>query len=428
MKKGIYKNLIVLIFLILVGQINGQTDGMKVHVIDIGQGSATLLEFPCGVALIDVGGEDNLLYKSEDEIKFYLYEFFNRRTDLNNTIDLLVVSHPHIDHTRALINIFKDYKIKNVITNGQEKGSGKAGQKYVHEFIRQTERTEIEEDNIGYFESRNSRIPNTGFTNKIISPIKCSVLSPEITLLWGRIDENPNDWSTSAFDNQNNHSVVLKIKYGDSSILLTGDLEDEGIEKLLEKYGHTNILDVDMYLVGHHGSYNGTTPEFLKKMTPEIAILSFGKPEREIPWTAWQYGHPRKSLIVSLENAVTGFRSPKKVLVANKPKKFKEFEITKAVYGTGWDGDLVFETSSEGWLKEYDLKENLLIKNNNFVLFSKDFLNNEDSLQNLQKLKFSIIKDELDDRVSKFFYNKDSLPNIGPATMTRIRARLRGEN
>lgn len=402
-------------------------NSMKVHIIDVGQGSATLLEFPCGVALIDVGGELNEDFDSNDEMRLFLLEFFNRRRDLNKTIDLLVISHPHKDHTRSLIDLFDYYTIKNVITNGQEKGSGRVGQKYVHEKIKDLEINGPANKIIHYTESRNSKIDKSGWTNKYISPISCDSIGPTITLLWGRVNSNPG-WSDDAYRDANNHSVVMRVDYGEASMLLTGDLEFEAIDMLLEKFKDTKLLDVDFYLVGHHGSYNGTTKEFVEKMSPEIAVLSFGSFEREYNWTAWAYGHPREAVIDILNTGVSGERLPKKVRVATGVKNFKEITMKKAVYATGWDGDLLFEATSSGqWSSEYDLSASNFSESIDFINMLSNWKAGTDEYMDLRKTNLFISNSPSDGTIP-FFYDNDSLPGIGPATMTRIRAKLRGEN
>lgn len=89
-------------------------DSMVMHFIDVGQGAATLLEFPCGAMLIDTGGENNALFDSEPKLLAYLNDFFQRRSDLNKTLDALVITHPHIDHTRSRAHIFAaDINVSN---------------------------------------------------------------------------------------------------------------------------------------------------------------------------------------------------------------------------------------------------------------------------------------------------------------------------
>src|SRR5687768_15102080 len=75
---------------------------MQAHFLPVGQAHATLLEFPCGAALIDAGAQDA---ESVARLQAYLDQFFDRRTDLNRTLDLILITHNHIDHTRALREI-----------------------------------------------------------------------------------------------------------------------------------------------------------------------------------------------------------------------------------------------------------------------------------------------------------------------------------
>src|SRR5436190_6084167 len=72
---------------------------MRVHLINVGQGCATLVEFPCAAILVDTGGETNPQYNSSEALKTYLDEFFSKRPDLNHTLQGVYLTHPHKDHT-----------------------------------------------------------------------------------------------------------------------------------------------------------------------------------------------------------------------------------------------------------------------------------------------------------------------------------------
>lgn len=340
--------LLQLLLLFCNANVVGQNRIMYVHMINVGQGSATLIEFPCGVVLVDTGGENNDLFQSTDALMNYLTDFFIRRSDLNNTIDLLMISHPHIDHTRGIKEVAARYRIKNLVTNGEtSKGSGIAGQKFMLQLISQSEATPSHEDDINFFASSLDKIPPGGVTNAVIDPINCSGADPSIKLLWGSVLENPG-WSVSDFENQNNHSVVCKIEFGEASMILTGDLEDAAIPSLLNKHSNTGVFDADVYLVGHHGSKNGTTIPFLHAITPEIAILSFGDVSRELSWTAWAYGHPNKTIVEMLEDNVSGTRTPKDVPIGKKAKRFTHKQLSKAIYGVGWDDSFVLSGNFDG--------------------------------------------------------------------------------
>src|SRR5947208_1830856 len=96
MKKQFLISWMLLLF-ILVGKAQ-----MRVHLINVGQGCATLIEFPCAAILIDTGGESDSLFNSSDSLKAYLEDFFDKRTDLNHTLQCVYLTHPHIDHTRGI--------------------------------------------------------------------------------------------------------------------------------------------------------------------------------------------------------------------------------------------------------------------------------------------------------------------------------------
>jgi competence ComEA-like helix-hairpin-helix protein len=320
---------------------------MYLHVINVGQGSAMLIEFPCGVALIDTGGETNDEFQSTDALLNYLDQFFARRVDLNNTIDLLMISHPHIDHTRGAKQVAAKYRIKNLVTNSEtKKGSGIAGQVALQQLAANSEATPTTSDDINFYASIEKNIPKGGITNRTIDPINCPGVNPVINLLWGTVLTNPG-WNKEPFEDQNNHSVVCRIDFGQASMIMTGDLEDVAIIDLLKKHD-TTTFNADVYLVGHHGSDNGTTLPFLKAISPEIAVLSFGENDRKFMFTSYEHGHPRKGIITMLESQVSGSRTPKTGFVATGKRKFVDKRITKAIYGIGWDDSFVLTGDSNG--------------------------------------------------------------------------------
>src|SRR5512145_232464 len=77
-------------------------DVMVVHFIDVGQGDTALLEFSCGAVLVDSGGETNPEVSGNARLRDYLDAFFSRRADLAWTLNLVVLSHQHPDHTNGV--------------------------------------------------------------------------------------------------------------------------------------------------------------------------------------------------------------------------------------------------------------------------------------------------------------------------------------
>ena len=410
--------LFLLTILILPLMVFGQ-DEARVHIINVGQGSATLLEFPCGVMLIDTGGEENTEFKSTEILMNYLDEFFQRRTDLHATIDMLIISHPHKDHTAGIKSVVNKYTIKNVISNGQEYGSGRYPQIFLHETISNTEATPDPSDDIFYTESVNSKISPTGLLVPVFNSGSCNGINTTIKLLWGRIPTNPG-WTEAKYSNNNNHSVVARVDYGEASILFTGDLEEEAIQKLVQKFQGTAMLDSDIYLVGHHGSKNGSTLDMVRAITPEIAVLSFGDPDRQEAWTAWQYGHPNKNIITMLQQNCSQSRTAKEVPVGTKSKTFTKMTITKAVYGTGWDDHIILQATPSGtWRYLSELDHDIKININTADIAS---------LQNLPSIGPTRAQAIVDYRTAHGNFTSvedlDAVPGIGPATITLIRSRV----
>jgi competence protein ComEC len=96
----------------------------------------------------------------------------------------------------------------------------------------------------------------------------------------------------STFSDTNNTSLVLRIDYGSTSFLLTGDMEQDAEKALVESGAD---LRVDVLQVGHHGSYTSSSYLFLNAVLPEIGIISVGENN--------DYGHPHESTLSRLRDA-----------------------------------------------------------------------------------------------------------------------------
>lgn len=410
MKKKIAFAIIILTLHVSALSVQAQ---MRIHLINVGQGCATLIEFPCAAILIDTGGETNSLYNSSDALKTYLDDFYLRRADLKHTLQCVYLTHPHKDHTLGVpVLLQPPYLIKNVVTDGLEEGSGKPGQVKLHRLVQASEDNADPVDDIGFEPVTTDKIGNTGLTNTVIDPVNCVGTNPIIKILWGTSVTNPG-WSSTAFDNENNHSLVIKIEYGTSSILITGDLEETAQRNLLAKYGNNTLLDADLYLVGHHGSKNGTTQDLLNKITPQIALIGTGDINREINWTAWAYGHPNKGILDMLQQKLTATRTPIKVQAGTGAKKFVTYTVSKAIYATGWDDNIIFEADDAGHWRKVDT---ILVPA--LVNINSASLSELQTLPGIGQVKAQSI---LDFRKSHGNFVKvedlDNVEGIGPATI-----------
>jgi competence protein ComEC len=325
---------------------------MRVHFINVGQGAASLLEFSCGAVLIDAGGEENDEVHSGDDLMAYLDAFFARRTDLKRRLSSFMLTHPHKDHTAGVEKVVAAFKPRNAVTNGQYYGSGKKGQLALREYSWGRDRREGTSDDVPYQWVRLEDLPaEHGYSDAIVDPVKCADIDPVITILWGQVT-TPRDWGYSfgkpRYANSNNHSLAIRVRFGQSSILWTGDMEEVAIEEFVARYRNTTELDVDVYEAGHHGSRNGTTRALLEAMTPTISVISMGTIDQEVQWTAWDYGHPNQDVVELLQQFAQGSRPPFTVPVGIGKQDFTTAQIARTVYATAWDGDIVLEADDQG--------------------------------------------------------------------------------
>ncbi len=315
---------------------------MYAHFINVGQADCALLEFPCGAIMIDAGAE---VAGYTDDLLAYLEEFFDRRDDLNRTIDCLYVTHPHRDHTRALREIVSQFTIARCVENGQRTGGGAADITWLEGEVddgrQQTIMRSVRDDEITALNHRH------GLTDDVIDPIECANCDPVIRILSGGLDDNPG-WPNGDFGNPNNHSLVIRVDFGESSFLFTGDLQDYAIETLVDYYDDTDTLDIDVYQVGHHASHNATTPSLMQEMTPQIAVISMGfwiegrMPNGNArPMSAYGYGHPRLDILEMLSTGIPGYRSRRlTIMAAEGSRRFEEYDVRKRIYATGWEGTI----------------------------------------------------------------------------------------
>ena len=328
---------------------------MKMHVINVGQAEAVLLEFPRHAILIDAGGEDTFETNEQNRFRRHLLEyldaFFARRTDLNQTLYSVIVSHPHKDHTKNLQMIFERYTIQHFIEGGGAvNASGMDDIRAVRNIVTQK--------NIAYHRIYARDVKRPSFMRDWSAELLTNSQAEVKFLSAGR---RCND--------ENNASLILRVAYKGKSFLFIGDAEIDDKEGrdlgcggllfrlLIEEAAFPDLLDVDVLKVGHHGSRNGTSKVFLEKVTPDFAVLSAGIPTTRSSGTgaffhAWNFGHPNEVAIKLLEGNVVKTRPTVNVTTMTKPRILVENRsINKAIYCTCWDGDIIFTVSVSGNLE-----------------------------------------------------------------------------
>ncbi len=314
---------------------------MVAHFIEVGQADATLLQFPDGAILIDAGSDD----RHRDSLVSYLTEFFDEHPEMNNTLKSIIITHPHIDHTLSLPDVIlkSGIKVERYIDNGRlstakSPNLSPHGIEHIYSVLAVPEKFE---KILSFTDAMDDWSPEGRYKDDI-DPIKTA----DIVILKGGADT----------DNPNNNSLVIRVDFGEASLLFTGDLQDDGIKELILRYKGTDQLDVDIYQVGHHGSYNGTTEALVNAMTPEIAVISMGRWDYGIDeqydkdhFNTWWYGHPRKELVDLLSKGISDNRRvPITAMVFREPADPVKRKILKRIYATGWDGTVQIRATKDG--------------------------------------------------------------------------------
>lgn len=228
-------------------------DKAVITMLDVGQGDGLLIELPSGKnMMIDGGSSDN------DELAKYTLEPFLRYKGINH-VDWWAVTHMDSDHTNGLIDICRRARI-NRITIGTFILSDVADKSVYNELLS----FRGVYDNVIYM-SRKDLLSCDGISFQCLNPVK----------------------NSDGLYGANDYSLVFKMKYKEFDMLFTGDIS-EAIEKEL-----TDIDDCDVLKVAHHGSKNSSSEEFLKRLSPETAVISAGEGN--------SYGHPHRETIERLQ-------------------------------------------------------------------------------------------------------------------------------
>lgn len=224
---------------------------MQVHFIDVGQGDSALIVTPDGkYILIDAGTNT-----SEDALKYYL------DSQEVKEIEYAIMTHPHEDHIGGADMIFDTYMVKNVILPDVTHDS------VTYERMLQA----IDRNNINMTTAKSGDIFTVGdVTLKILGPVN------------------------TGYTSLNDYSIVVRVDYGGTSFMFTGDAEEVSEKEMLSEH-HKTEFTCDVLKVGHHGSTTSSSIDFIKAVNPLVAVISCG--------TGNSYGHPHRETINTLTNA-----------------------------------------------------------------------------------------------------------------------------
>lgn len=220
----------------------------SVSFLDVGQGDAILIESPTGVQmLIDGGPGTSVLRELGKKLSFF-----------DRSIDVVIETHPDQDHIAGLVDVFERYEVGVFIEPGIENDTPAS---------RALAAAVAEEKGIKQILARR------GMRLVLGGGVYADVLFP---------DRDVSQVET------NTGSIVMRVVYGETEFMLTGD-SPQAIERYLATMINHSDLESDILKAGHHGSKTSSNEEFVKAVNPNYVVYSRGCDNR--------YGHPAPETI-----------------------------------------------------------------------------------------------------------------------------------
>jgi beta-lactamase superfamily II metal-dependent hydrolase len=299
------------------------TGELQVHVLDVGpiEGDSILIISPTGTSvLIDAGdaGKGKVIL---DALKKYKIE----------KLDYFIATHPHPDHIGGADEVINAIKVGTVIDNGVDLSTPKPSPTPLKKGAKPaptpppTKKNKVQSIN-SFFDEYKDAVDKSGAQHEKAEPGKKYDLGGGaiVTVLAPSEPFFTKDHMKSGGNETNANSIVLRLDYGDFSMLLMGDAEDQTEARLL---GKDLNLKATVIKIGHHGSKYASSENFLKRVQPEAAIISDGG------WN--RYGHPAQSVLDRLKaiNAKlyrTDLQGEITLTTHGKQDSAKFYEITTA--------------------------------------------------------------------------------------------------
>lgn len=222
---------------------------MKVHFIDVGQGDAILVQVNSKNLLIDSGPRD-----SKDKLATYL-------KSLNiSQFDYILATHPHEDHIGNMSYVLDNFKVLNFYAPKVDH-STKTFEKMVESIVKKDLKIKVLKANVNSIDLGENTLV------EVFSPI------------------------SDKYEELNNYSPIIKVSYGNTSFLFTGDAEQLAEEEVLNTGAN---LKSDVLKIGHHGSTTSTSQKFFDTVNPSITVIPVGKDNT--------YGHPKPKILSRIKD------------------------------------------------------------------------------------------------------------------------------
>lgn len=247
--------LIVLASILAYIFIPGHHGKLKATFLDVGQGDAIYLEAPSGKRiLVDGGGSfrSDGFDIGEKVILPFLYRHGVRH------LDVVVSTHPDVDHLGGLMTVVKKMRVSLVVIPPLYDSMASEYQPFLKE---------LKNKGIRWQEAKRGSL---------------LALDPEVNI---RV-LHPGTEIDGTKSDINNNSLVMKVTYGETSLLLSGDIEAEAMEDMIN--ANVNVHS-DVFKIPHHGSCYSMEKEFLEKVLPQMVVISVGEKNN--------FGHPAPEVI-----------------------------------------------------------------------------------------------------------------------------------
>ena len=166
-------------------------------------------------------------------------------------IDYLVASHPHIDHIGGFPRLIENYEIGALYTSALTYESSS----YYNAYLASAKANGLEHIILG-----------EGDVLMFGDEVKIEVFNPPHEIAY------PDGYPANSTQFVNNQSLTLKLTYGDSTIMLAGDLYTGGEKEIVERYGEA--LDCDVMKANHHGANTSSSSKWRKAVSPQITFIT----------------------------------------------------------------------------------------------------------------------------------------------------------
>jgi len=235
---------------------------LTVYFFDVGQGDAALIVSPTGKTVLIDGGPP----EAREHLGRRLREL------VKEPLDLVILTHPHLDHLGGLTHALRAVGAKRFMDPGFDHPSDAYRDllEYVGETIGQVMTPEP-----------SAQAPQTLLTIGLGE-------GTSLTVLWPRVPQEPFLDNTRSDPNSN--SIVTKLTYGKTAFLFTGDAEPDTEAALLQK---RIDFSSTVLKVAHHGGRHSSTAAFLAAVKPKAAVISCGAGN--------DYGHPTSEALERLD-------------------------------------------------------------------------------------------------------------------------------